>query len=609
MRTMRGDRVEYKRMAGDVREWHADNPPQTAAIMMVISDNVDIISIGLVKLLQENKYNLFLAYSFRPYQMSYLLTSAEWLWESLLAGPLTKHSLLSESESSVSTAMSYDRQAFHYNSLVKASKKTTLLLQKKEKTTLQQAAQGKTAVYWDYENVPVPYDFPAESVYQHIMKCLEDEGWNRRSANKNLLGLEREADKTAKQRRREWFNEKKAARKYKSAREALSPLADLSYADQLEQKKASIMQKLEKLTGNERKACPNGKSLPELVLQSREIGGLSCKLEGIIESPLTNGYRNKCEFSTGYSGEWKLTVGVVLGTDSAGVTVVEEAVNCPSISKLACQYASIFRSFLEKSRLPVWNMSKSCGFWRQLTVREGSKPGVFSNDEDADSRIAEVMLMVQVCTRDTNEAVVATEFEELAKAFAEGARASSPPLPLTVLVVQDHVGISNFAQPDCPLRLLPIQMSDNGTHHDQPTNVLTEALIHDHINNLRFSISPTALFRAEYVMSSLLKDEISNAIAIVDPGYPGLHPDVIEALRTHPGLKTLVLSQHRYISLSPEKLVANAIELCRPSFEKTGQENKAKKMPASEPFKPVKAMAVDLSPHTHYCEMVMLFNR
>ncbi|XP_013626857.1 PREDICTED: uncharacterized protein LOC106332914 isoform X2 [Brassica oleracea var. oleracea] len=42
--------------------------------MMVISDNVDIISI-------------------------------EWLWESLLAGPLTKHSLLSESESSVSTAM------------------------------------------------------------------------------------------------------------------------------------------------------------------------------------------------------------------------------------------------------------------------------------------------------------------------------------------------------------------------------------------------------------------------------------------------------------------------------------------------------------------------
>ncbi|XP_033130613.1 zinc finger CCCH domain-containing protein 24 isoform X2 [Brassica rapa] len=541
---------------------------------------------------------------------------------------------------------------------------------------------------------------------------------------------------------------KNPAAKLKSAREAVTPLADLSYADQLEQKKASIAQMLKKLTRNARKACPNGKSVPEWVLQSREIGGLSCKLEGIIESPLVNGYRNKCEFSTGYSVEGKLTVGFMLGNFSAGVTAVEEAVNCPNISKLACRYASIFQSFLEKSRLPVWNRFKSCGFWRQLTVREGSKPGVVSSDEDADSRIAEVMLMVQVCSTDTDEAEVATEFEEMAKAFAEGARASTPPLPLTVLVVQDHVGISNVAPPDCPLRLLPIPVSDNGTHQDQSTNVLTEARIHDHINNLRFSISPTAFFqvntcaaeklyslagdwadlgpdtllfdvccgtgtigltlahrvgmvigiemnasavsdaernakingisnckficsKAEDVMSSLLteyvdvseteeakppsddldkqnssaeemsnpevqkteqkdssseperstKPQFKNVVAIVDPPRPGLHPDVIKALRTHPRLKTLV-----YISCNPETLVANAIELCTPSFEKTGQENKgyrrqsrmgtaalarhrAKKMPASEPFKPVKAMAVDLFPHTDHCEMVMLLNR
>lgn len=43
---------------------------------------------------------------------------------------------------------------------------------------------------------------------------------------------------------------------------------------------------------------------------------------------------------------------------------------------------------------------------------------------------------IQVCLTDSDEAEVATEFEEMAKAFAEGARASSPTLPLTVLVVQ-----------------------------------------------------------------------------------------------------------------------------------------------------------------------------
>ncbi|CAH8378764.1 unnamed protein product [Eruca vesicaria subsp. sativa] len=89
---------DFKDLSSDLHAWHYANPPQTAAIMMVISDHVDWNSHGLVRLLQENNYNLFLAYSFRPSKMSFLLTSAEWLWESLLAGS-EKRALRSESES------------------------------------------------------------------------------------------------------------------------------------------------------------------------------------------------------------------------------------------------------------------------------------------------------------------------------------------------------------------------------------------------------------------------------------------------------------------------------------------------------------------------------
>lgn len=45
----------------------------------------------------------------------------------------------------------------------------------------------------------------------------------------------------------------------------------------------------------------------------KTAGGLPCKLEGIIESPIVNGYRNKCEFSVGNSLQGKPTVGFMLG--------------------------------------------------------------------------------------------------------------------------------------------------------------------------------------------------------------------------------------------------------------------------------------------------------
>lgn len=48
-------------------------------------------------------------------------------------------------------------------------------------------------------------------------------------------------------------------------------------------------------------------------LSHPSAGGLPCKLEGIIASPIVNGYRNKCEFSVGYSLGGKVTVGFMLG--------------------------------------------------------------------------------------------------------------------------------------------------------------------------------------------------------------------------------------------------------------------------------------------------------
>lgn len=51
-----------------------------------------------------------------------------------------------------------------------------------------------------------------------------------------------------------------------------------------------------------------------------------------------------------------------------GVTAVEEPTNCPNVSRIACNYASVFQEFLRDSALPIWNRFNNTGFWRQLTV-------------------------------------------------------------------------------------------------------------------------------------------------------------------------------------------------------------------------------------------------
>ncbi|XP_042512558.1 zinc finger CCCH domain-containing protein 24-like [Macadamia integrifolia] len=561
--------------------------------------------------------------------------------------------------------------------------------------------------------------------------------------------------------------------------DVVTPLAHMPYSDQLEHKKSSLLQTLKKLSRNARKACPDKVPLPEWILKSREIGGLPCKLEGILESPLVNEYRNKCEFSVGYSVEGKLTVGFMLGNFREGVTAVEEPVGCPNVSRIACRFALIFQEFLQHSTFPVWNRINNTGFWRQLTVREGRDPGQTVETGNPVSNVSEVMLMVQVCSLGVDDELITSEFERMVQHFVSGAAENSPPLPLTALVIQDHTGISNVAPADAPLRPLAIQKA-GATSGSDALNNTAEARIHDYICNLRFSISPTAFFqvntlaaeklyllagewaglgpdtllfdvccgtgtigltlahrvgmvvgiemnasavsdahrnaeingikncrfvcgKAEDVMGSLLKEylnvppkkdvtdnvpvssgeedthdrekkedasvdkipdleekskyELSDVksasgcpniggdeyeepiknscilednnkvpnykevVAIVDPPRVGLHPVVIKALRTHPCLRRLV-----YISCNPESLVANAIELCTPSTDKTERGNKnnrawrnmssaglarhrAKSMPNSEPFRPVKAMAVDLFPHTPHCELVMLLER
>lgn len=95
--------------------------------MMIISNHVHLYEDLLVNLLQENNYNLFVAYSFRPTKMSFLLTSAEWLWDRLLSGPL--HFCFTYITHPPCT-LSFSKLFFSFNCISAVSEKSAQFLQK-----------------------------------------------------------------------------------------------------------------------------------------------------------------------------------------------------------------------------------------------------------------------------------------------------------------------------------------------------------------------------------------------------------------------------------------------------------------------------------------------
>uniref|UniRef100_A0AAY4BVB7 tRNA (uracil(54)-C(5))-methyltransferase n=1 Tax=Denticeps clupeoides TaxID=299321 RepID=A0AAY4BVB7_9TELE len=110
------------------------------------------------------------------------------------------------------------------------------------------------------------------------------------------------------------------------------------------------------------------------------------------------------------------------------------------------------------------------------------------------------------------------------------------------------------------------------------------------LNNVEFHCG-----KAEDVFPTVLNAIVSPKLtAIVDPPRAGLHSKVILAIRRAEHLKRLI-----YIACNAKAAMNNFVDLCRaPSNRVRGA-----------PFRPVRAMAVDLFPQTIHCEAILLFER
>ncbi|XP_073696411.1 tRNA (uracil-5-)-methyltransferase homolog A [Garra rufa] len=418
---------------------------------------------------------------------------------------------------------------------------------------------------------------------------------------------------------------------------AVTPLWNVPYEEQLKRKEKEVEGVLQKLTreiGNNNKAM-----LPWLFVQKEKYNKMCCPLEAIRPSPVQTEYRNKCEFviGVGADGEDK-TVGFRLGKYKGGTCAVVSPSETTHVSSEAKRVVQGFQQFIRTTPYAVYSPETYEGNWRQLTVRT--------------TRIKQTMAMVFFNPQKLQEQEIEELKQNLRQYFTEGEgkesgitslyfvrmgqRTSSgtDDLPCEhvtgeewiheeLLGLKFRISPHSFFQTNTPAAEVLYSAVGEWAQLDQDSTVLDVCcgtgtigislakrvkkvigieLCQEAVEDAKANAEANGLTNVEFhcgkaedVFPTVLNAVVSpNVTAIVDPPRAGLHSKVILAIRRAEHLKRLV-----YVACNAKAAMNNFIDLCR------APSNRVK----GAPFRPVRAMAVDLFPQTMHCETILLLER
>ncbi|XP_024877355.1 tRNA (uracil-5-)-methyltransferase homolog A-like [Temnothorax curvispinosus] len=416
-----------------------------------------------------------------------------------------------------------------------------------------------------------------------------------------------------------------------------TPLWNMPYPDQLELKQKEMRSILMKIG---QQMLVESKGLSEWIYSQKKLyDGLPCKLENILSADVTEAYRNKCEFTVGKDSEQsKIMIGFRLSTYASGSTAVgpiDDLCHIPENMKIAVK---ILETFIRESNLEPFNPVDHSGYWRQVTARTtrashlmlivGIHPQDLSSDEleelksqlriffetgkGADAHVTSLYFQtidkksIGGESSDSLYHVSGTEYIEetlLGMKFRVSPQAFFQVNTLGAEVL--YKAAIDLAEPTMDTALLDV-CCGTGTiglcFSKHCGEVLGVEIIPDAIkdakeNAIKNDITNCEFFvgKAEDILLPVIhRATKSNITAIVDPPRAGLHQKALLTLRKSKKLNRLV-----YISCDPRAAMRNLIDLARPSS----------KQYLGDPLVPVKAIAVDMFPHTKHCELILCLER
>ncbi|KAL0838662.1 hypothetical protein ABMA28_016735 [Loxostege sticticalis] len=422
-------------------------------------------------------------------------------------------------------------------------------------------------------------------------------------------------------------------------KDATTPYWNMPYEQQLKLKEKEIKNILMKFDNEIWKLDRARRN--DIEAKRKIHNGLTFELQPIKPSPVTEGYRNKCEFTVGIDDETKLpTVGFRLGSYATGTVGVAPIQSVKHISDATKKAVLIFQEFVRKSNMAPFSPADYSGYWRCLTVRHSFSTG-------------DIMLIIAMHPQQLTEEEIKKLKSDLIDHFSsEEAKACNVKSLYLELLIKKRVGEEGSKPVHLmgsthiidtilgkqfrisPEAFFQINTAGAGILYEsavEMSNVTQESLVVDiccgtgtiglcfakhcskvlglelipeavkdaranaelnAIQNCEFfagraeDILPSVLARAGYTSQDL--------IAIVDPPRAGLHMRAVTQLRNAKKVKRLV-----YISCSPSAAVKNFVDLARPSS----------KTLRGAPFVPVRAVPVDMFPHTKHVELAILFER
>ncbi|XP_072455857.1 tRNA (uracil-5-)-methyltransferase homolog A [Notamacropus eugenii] len=480
--------------------------------------------------------------------------------------------------------------------------------------------------------------FRSEEERERALRALHGALWKGRRLS--ARPAKPKADPMTKKRKREEDAPQAAKRPAPGApriADVVTPLWAVPYPEQLERKRRECEQVLQRLTkeiGNNNRAL-----LPWLFLQKQKFNKICCPLEDVKASPLQTEYRNKCEFLIGMGvDQADKTVGCRLGKYKGGTCAVVEPFDTIHIPSDTKRVVRAFQEYIRSTPYSVYSPETYEGHWRQLTVRT--------------SRSSEVMAIVYFHPQKLSKEELAELKASLGQHFMEGpgrlsgvtslyfveeGQRKSPnreDLPLEhvagdkyiyeeLLGLKFRISPHAFFQVNTPAAEVLYTVIRDWAQLDKESTVLDVCcgtgtislslaqkvkkvigieLCQEAVEDARVNAKMNALDniefhcgKAEDLVPNLVNSLASQKLTtIVDPPRAGLHSKVILAIRRAEHLKKLI-----YVSCNPRAAMTNFVDLCR------APSNRVK----GSPFRPVRAVAVDLFPQTLHCELLILFER